>query len=192
MPHDVSPRTGTIITTITIGDGPGGAADRSRRSTDNRSTDCPAPSGGVFCFRRFLTSVTLSSELLLSPPSDRRSRGTGRGGGAPRRLNDGLHKARRARARGHTGRRERRSADGRFHERCRARQDEGNGFATFYSRSRQKLWTKGETSGNKLAVQQILVDCDDDTVLLKVKRLGDGNVCHTGDPDLFHSALEQT
>ena len=54
------------------------------------------------------------------------------------------------------------------------------GFATFYSRSRQKLWTKGETSGNKLAVQQILVDCDDDTVLLKVKRMGDGNVCHTG------------
>ena len=54
------------------------------------------------------------------------------------------------------------------------------GFATFYSRSRQKLWTKGETSGNKLAVRQILVDCDDDTVLVKVKRLGDGNVCHTG------------
>ena len=54
------------------------------------------------------------------------------------------------------------------------------GFATFYSRSRQKLWMKGETSGNTLAVQQILVDCDDDTVLVKVKRLGDGNVCHTG------------
>ena len=54
------------------------------------------------------------------------------------------------------------------------------GFATFYSRSRQTLWMKGETSGNKLAVQQILVDCDDDTVLVKVKRLGDGNVCHTG------------
>ena len=54
------------------------------------------------------------------------------------------------------------------------------GFATFYSRSRQTLWTKGETSGNKLAVQQILIDCDDDTVLVKVKRMGDGNVCHTG------------
>jgi phosphoribosyl-AMP cyclohydrolase len=54
------------------------------------------------------------------------------------------------------------------------------GFATFYSRSRQKLWTKGETSGNKLAVQEILIDCDDDTVLVKVKRMGDGNVCHTG------------
>src|SRR5436853_7033253 len=46
------------------------------------------------------------------------------------------------------------------------------GFATFFSRSRQKLWMKGETSGNKLAVKDILVDCDDDTVLLKVRRLG--------------------
>ena len=63
------------------------------------------------------------------------------------------------------------------------------GFATFYSRSRQKLWTKGETSGNKLAVQQILIDCDDDTVLLKVKRMGDGNVCHTGTRTCFR-ALE--
>lgn len=64
------------------------------------------------------------------------------------------------------------------------------GFATFYSRSRQTLWTKGETSGNKLAVQQILVDCDDDTVLLKVKRMGDGNVCHTGARTCFR-ALEK-
>ena len=54
------------------------------------------------------------------------------------------------------------------------------GFATFFSRSRQKLWMKGETSGNKLEVVDLLVDCDDDTVLLKVRRLGDGNVCHTG------------
>ena len=64
------------------------------------------------------------------------------------------------------------------------------GFATFYSRSRKKLWTKGETSGNKLAVQQILIDCDDDTVLVKVKRLGDGNVCHTGERSCFR-VLEQ-
>ena len=54
------------------------------------------------------------------------------------------------------------------------------GFATFFSRSRNELWTKGETSGNKLQVVELLVDCDDDTVLMKVKRLGDGNVCHTG------------
>ena len=54
------------------------------------------------------------------------------------------------------------------------------GFATFFSRSRNTLWMKGETSGNRLQVTSLLVDCDDDTVLLKVKRLGDGNVCHTG------------
>jgi phosphoribosyl-AMP cyclohydrolase len=64
------------------------------------------------------------------------------------------------------------------------------GFATFYSRSRQRLWTKGETSGNKLAVQQILVDCDDDTVLLKVRREGDGNVCHTGERTCFFRELK--
>ncbi|HET9467760.1 MAG TPA: phosphoribosyl-AMP cyclohydrolase [Vicinamibacterales bacterium] len=63
------------------------------------------------------------------------------------------------------------------------------GFATFYSRTRQKLWMKGETSGNTLAVQQILVDCDDDTVLVKVKRMGDGNVCHTGERTCFNKTL---
>jgi phosphoribosyl-ATP pyrophosphohydrolase/phosphoribosyl-AMP cyclohydrolase len=66
-----------------------------------------------------------------------------------------------------------------------------SGFATFFSRSRQSLWMKGETSGNRLAVQQILVDCDDDTVLLKVKRLGDGNVCHTGTRTCFTKTLGQ-
>jgi phosphoribosyl-AMP cyclohydrolase len=65
-----------------------------------------------------------------------------------------------------------------------------SGFATFYSRSRQTLWMKGETSGNTLAVRQILVDCDNDTVLLKVNRLGDGNVCHTGARTCFRE-LEQ-
>ena len=55
-----------------------------------------------------------------------------------------------------------------------------SGFATFFSRTRNTLWMKGETSGNRLQVTSMLVDCDDDTVLLKVKRLGDGNVCHTG------------
>src|SRR4029450_11952354 len=49
------------------------------------------------------------------------------------------------------------------------------GFATFFSRTRNALWTKGETSGNRLQVTSLLVDCDDDT-----RRLGDGNVCHTG------------
>ena len=64
-----------------------------------------------------------------------------------------------------------------------------SGFATFYSRSRKTLWMKGETSGNKLAVQQIFVDCDEDTVLVKVKRLGDGNVCHTGARTCFNRPL---
>jgi phosphoribosyl-AMP cyclohydrolase len=65
-----------------------------------------------------------------------------------------------------------------------------SGYATFFSRSRGTLWTKGETSGNKLQVTDALVDCDEDTVLLKVKRLGDGNVCHTGARSCFHRALE--
>ncbi|PYR61165.1 MAG: phosphoribosyl-AMP cyclohydrolase [Acidobacteria bacterium] len=63
------------------------------------------------------------------------------------------------------------------------------GFATFFSRTRGKLWTKGETSGNRLQVSRILVDCDDDTVLLKVKRLGEGNVCHTGERTCFYREL---
>jgi phosphoribosyl-AMP cyclohydrolase len=63
------------------------------------------------------------------------------------------------------------------------------GYATFFSRSRATLWLKGETSGNRLAVSEILVDCDDDTVLLKVKRLGDGVVCHTGQRSCFFRIL---
>ena len=63
------------------------------------------------------------------------------------------------------------------------------GFATFFSRSRNTLWTKGETSGNRLAVERILVDCDDDTVLLLVRRLGEGNVCHTGERTCFYREL---
>jgi phosphoribosyl-AMP cyclohydrolase len=64
------------------------------------------------------------------------------------------------------------------------------GYATFFSRSRQKLWMKGETSGNKLAVKALFVDCDEDTVLLKVKRLGDGNVCHTGERTCFFRKIQ--
>ena len=65
------------------------------------------------------------------------------------------------------------------------------GYATFFSRTRNKLWTKGETSGNRLEVREILVDCDDDTVLVKVKRLGDGNVCHTGERTCFFRTLNE-
>ena len=63
------------------------------------------------------------------------------------------------------------------------------GFATFFSRTRNTLWMKGETSGNTLAVQQLLVDCDDDTVLVKVTRNGEGNVCHTGERTCFYREL---
>jgi phosphoribosyl-AMP cyclohydrolase len=63
------------------------------------------------------------------------------------------------------------------------------GYATFFSRTRNTLWTKGETSGNRLQVIAILVDCDEDTVLVKVKRLGDGNVCHTGARTCFSRTL---
>ena len=64
------------------------------------------------------------------------------------------------------------------------------GFATFFSRTRNTLWMKGETSGNRLAVTDILVDCDDDTVLVKVKRQGAGNVCHTGERTCFFRKLD--
>jgi phosphoribosyl-AMP cyclohydrolase len=64
------------------------------------------------------------------------------------------------------------------------------GYVTFFSRTRNKLWTKGETSGNKLAVRDILIDCDEDTVLVKAERLGDGNVCHTGERTCFFVRAE--
>jgi phosphoribosyl-AMP cyclohydrolase / phosphoribosyl-ATP pyrophosphohydrolase len=55
---------------------------------------------------------------------------------------------------------------------------------TFFSRSRQKLWTKGETSGNFLHVKETLVDCDEDTILIKV--IPNGVVCHTGNDTCFN------
>ena len=63
------------------------------------------------------------------------------------------------------------------------------GYTTFYSRTRGALWTKGETSGNRLRVVRLLVDCDDDTVLVKAAREGDGNVCHTGQRTCFFREL---
>ncbi len=65
-----------------------------------------------------------------------------------------------------------------------------SGFATFFSRTRNTLWTKGETSGNRLQVTRMLTDCDDDTLLVRVKRLGDGNVCHTGSRSCFYRDFE--
>ena len=63
------------------------------------------------------------------------------------------------------------------------------GFVTFYSRTRQKLWTKGETSGNRLEVVAAWTDCDRDTILLRVRVLGEGKVCHTGTRSCFTEKL---
>lgn len=61
-------------------------------------------------------------------------------------------------------------------------------LVTFYSRSRQKLWTKGETSGHRLSVNEILTDCDSDTIL--VKATPSGPVCHTGTDTCFSERNE--
>ena len=58
-----------------------------------------------------------------------------------------------------------------------------DGKVTFFSRSKQRLWTKGETSGNFLLVKEILEDCDNDTLLIKARPLGP--VCHTGQDTCF-------
>ena len=63
------------------------------------------------------------------------------------------------------------------------------GFATFWSRSRRKLWLKGESSGHRLAVKEISTDCDRDAVLVKVEALGPG-VCHEGYQSCFFRRLE--
>ena len=63
------------------------------------------------------------------------------------------------------------------------------GWVTFFSRTRNALWTKGETSGNRLEVASILVDCDADTLLVKARRHGDGTVCHTGARTCFNEEL---
>src|SRR5215470_10767304 len=64
-----------------------------------------------------------------------------------------------------------------------------SGYATFYSRSRNKLWIKGETSGHRLVVREISTDCDQDTVVVKVEALGPG-VCHEGYESCFFRALK--
>ena len=63
------------------------------------------------------------------------------------------------------------------------------GCAVFFSRSRNKLWLKGETSGHKLLVKEISTDCDRDAVLLKVEAVGPG-VCHEGYESCFFRQLE--
>ena len=60
----------------------------------------------------------------------------------------------------------------------------GSGFVTFYSRSRRKLWVKGETSGHRLAVREVRVDCDHDAILVLVDMTGPG-CCHLGYKSCF-------
>jgi phosphoribosyl-ATP pyrophosphohydrolase/phosphoribosyl-AMP cyclohydrolase len=63
------------------------------------------------------------------------------------------------------------------------------GFVTFFSRTRDTLWMKGETSGNRLKVVRLLTDCDNDTVLARVERQGDGRVCHLGTVSCFNEEI---
>jgi phosphoribosyl-ATP pyrophosphohydrolase/phosphoribosyl-AMP cyclohydrolase len=63
------------------------------------------------------------------------------------------------------------------------------GFVTFWSRTRAKLWMKGETSGNRLRVVSAATDCDNDALLFKVEVEGDGLVCHEGTVSCFTKTI---
>ena len=63
------------------------------------------------------------------------------------------------------------------------------GFVTFWSRTRGKLWMKGETSGNRLRIVSMATDCDNDALLFRVEVEGDGLVCHEGTVSCFTKAL---
>jgi phosphoribosyl-AMP cyclohydrolase len=62
------------------------------------------------------------------------------------------------------------------------------GRATFFSRSRQRLWEKGETSGNTMHVREVRIDCDGDSVLIRVEP--DGPACHTGERTCFFRSVD--
>lgn len=64
------------------------------------------------------------------------------------------------------------------------------GKATYWSRSRNTLWMKGESSGNVQVVKEIFLDCDSDTLLLKVEQIG-GAACHTGYKSCFHRKVKE-
>ena len=63
------------------------------------------------------------------------------------------------------------------------------GYACFYSRSRKKLWLKGETSGHKIVIKSIQTDCDKDALLIQGEELGPG-VCHDGYQSCFYRTLQ--
>lgn len=62
------------------------------------------------------------------------------------------------------------------------------GYAVYWSRSRQKLWRKGEESGHRQKVSEIFIDCDEDVILLKIEQAG-GIACHTGRESCFYRQL---
>ena len=66
---------------------------------------------------------------------------------------------------------------------------EQTGFAVYWSRSRQKLWRKGEESGHQQKITEIRLDCDEDVILLKVEQIG-GIACHTGRHNCFYRQLK--
>lgn len=74
-----------------------------------------------------------------------------------------------------------------FINRAALRKTLKEGKVTYYSRTRKKLWTKGETSGNFQLVREIWLDCDNDTLLIKVKQIG--NICHTGNKTCFYKKI---
>lgn len=65
-----------------------------------------------------------------------------------------------------------------------------SGFVTFWSRTRSKLWMKGETSGNRLRIIETSTDCDNDALLFRVEVEGDGLVCHEGTVSCFTKKIE--
>ena len=62
------------------------------------------------------------------------------------------------------------------------------GYATYWSRSRQELWKKGDTSGNLQEIKEILIDCDNDAIIFKVNQIG-GAACHTGHRSCFYRRI---
>jgi phosphoribosyl-ATP pyrophosphohydrolase/phosphoribosyl-AMP cyclohydrolase len=70
------------------------------------------------------------------------------------------------------------------------RKTEETGYVTFWSRTRGKLWMKGETSGNRLRVVSAATDCDNDALLFRVEVEGDGLVCHEGTVSCFTKGIE--
>lgn len=69
---------------------------------------------------------------------------------------------------------------------------QSTGFIHFWSRSRQKLWMKGETSGETFKVVEMHVDCDQDCLLIRVEAQSQGNACHTGRRSCFYRRVEGT